>query len=399
LNILVITDTIPYPPISGGQIRVYNLLRRIAGQHQVWLAALLDKPDGAEGVSHMEEFCCGVEVAPVRRRHPLAHLPGLLRYALAGRPLELKFRYSEELARRIRRLVSTVSFDVVQIHHSEMALYLEALPPHVRCKRILMLHNVAFHQFGRIFRIERRPLRKLRAWLHSLGMRRWEPHYAERFDRCIVVSEADRQRLMAANPRVQVDVIPTGVDTQLLQPLPHHRTSPALLFIGKMSYAPCADAVLYFCREILPMIRRRVGNVEMWVVGTDPPPEVRRLDGEGVHVTGRVADVVPYYRRSSVCVVPLRAGGGTRLKIFEAMALGRPVVSTTLGCEGLDVVDGQHLLIADSPGQFAERTVRLLVDRALYQRIATDARQLVVDHYDWDAVAQQLMQIYAEVVA
>jgi glycosyltransferase involved in cell wall biosynthesis len=302
------------------------------------------------------------------------------------------------LVHKIRRLVSAVSFDIVQIHHSEMALYLEALPPDVRCKRILVLHNVAFHQFDRISRVERRPVRKTRAWLHSRGMRRWEPIYAERFDRCIAVSEMDRQRLITANPRVRVDVIPTGVDTRLLQALPQNSASPALLFIGKMSYRPCADAVLYFCHEILPLIRRSVGNVEMWIVGTDPPPEVRRLGGNGVHVTGRVADVIPYYRRSTVCVVPLRAGGGTRLKIFEAMALGRPVVSTTLGCEGLSVTDGDHLLIADSPRQFAEKTVRLLSDRALRQRIAANARRLVANHYDWDVVAEQLMQIYAEMV-
>jgi glycosyltransferase involved in cell wall biosynthesis len=163
-----------------------------------------------------------------------------------------------------------------------------------------------------------------------------------------------------------------------------------------MNYVANFDAVLYFCSEILPRIRRVVSEVEVWVVGADPPPEVRRLSGDGVHVTGRVDDVVPYYRRSSVCVVPLRAGGGTRLKILEAMALGRPVVSTTIGCEGLDVVDGEHLLIADSPEQFADKTVRLLTDRASYQRITTKARQLVVDRYDWDVVARQLLEIYSE---
>jgi glycosyltransferase involved in cell wall biosynthesis len=362
------------------------------------LAALADKPDAAEGVSHVAEFCRGVEVAPVRRRRPLAHLPGLLRYALAGTPLELKFRHSEELVHKIQRLASAVRFDIVQIHHSEMALYLEALPRELDCKSVLMLHNIAFHQFDRIFRVERRPLRKMRALMHSLSMRRWEPRYAERFDRCIAVSEVDRQRLTAANPHVQVDVIPTGVDTQRFRPLPRRGKTPALLFIGKMSYAPCVDAVLYFCREILPLIRRAIGDVEMWVVGTDPPPEVRRLADDRVHVTGRVPDAVPYYRRSTVCVVPLRAGGGTRLKIFEAMALGRPLVSTTLGCEGLDVIDGEHLLIADRPDHFAEQTVRLLADRALYQRIVASARRLVVDHYDWDVVAKRLMEIYAEMV-
>jgi glycosyltransferase involved in cell wall biosynthesis len=227
-------------------------------------------------------------------------------------------------------------------------------------------------------------------------MLRWEPHYAERFDRCTTVSEIDRQLLLKANPRLRVDVISNGVDIQKYEPLPAENASQALLFIGNMQYPPCVDAVLYFYREIFPRIRRAIGAVDLWIVGRDPRPEVLQLKGEGIHVTGRVEDVVPYYRQSAVCVVPLRAGGGTRLKILEAMALGRPVVSTTIGCEGLEVVDGEHLLIADSPEQFAEKTVRLLTDRQLYQHISTNGRQVVEARYDWDKIAERLMEVYAE---
>lgn len=396
MRILTITDAIPYPAVSGDRIRIYNLLRRVAREHQVWLAALLDEPREADGVSHMREFLCGVEVASRRRRHPLMHLPGLLGYVLAGKPLELRFEYSKELAHKIRQLVSTVSFDVVQIEHSQMALYLETLPADAHCRRVLVFHNVAFSQYSRMLHVERGQGRRVRTWLHSLMMDRWEPRYAERFDRCIAVSEVDRRLLLAANPRLQVDVIPNGVDTQANQPLPQQGTPPTLLCVGKMSYPPNRDAALYFCREILPHIRHIVGDVETWIVGREPPPEVRHLKGDGVYVTGWVDDVVPYYKRCNVCVVPLRAGGGTRLKILEAMALGRPIVSTTMGCEGLDVVDGEHLLIADSPVRFAEKTVRLLTDKRLYQYIASNARRLVVTRYDWDTIARQLMEIYAE---
>jgi len=259
-----------------------------------------------------------------------------------------------------------------------------------------MFHNITFHQYQRIAQFESNPIRKIRAWLHSAMMHRWEPRYAERFDRCITVSEEDRRILTETNPRLQIDLVPNGVDTQLHNPLPEEGTSQALLFIGKMSYAPCVDAALYFCSEILPRIQRMNSEVEMWVVGRDPLPEIMRLNGDAVRVTGRVDSVVPYYRRSTVCVVPLRSGGGTRLKILEAMALGRPVVSTAIGCEGLDVVNGEHLLIADSSEEFAEQTVRLLKDRSLYRRVTASARQLVVTHYDRDVIAAQLMQVYAE---
>ena len=397
MRVLIITNVIPYPPISGGALRVYNLLRRIAKRHDVWLATHLHTPDEAEGIPHLREFCQEVVTGLLNRKHPIAHLPGLLRYALAGWPLELKFLHSKELEQKLRHILSKVDFNIVHIKESDLGLYLQTIPPYAQCKRILTFFDIDFSQIYRIATLKQRLIKKWRSWLFSRMMHRWEPRYAERFDRCITVSDIDRQLLMTANKRLRVDVIPNGVDTQLYQPLRYEDASPNLLFIGAMDFLPSIDAAVYFCRDILPRIKQKVSEIEIWIVGRDPVHEVMQLDGNGVHVTGRVADVLPYYRKSSVCVVPLRAGGGTRLKILEAMALGRPVVSTSIGCEGLDVDDGEHLLIADSSEQFAEKTVRLLTDKTLYEHITTNARKLVVSRYDWDGIAEQLMQIYTEV--
>lgn len=399
MRILIITDGIPYPPVSGGPLRVYSLLRQIARKHQIWLASLVRIPKEVEGVAHLREFCCGVEIADRQRYHPLIQLPGLLRYALQGIPLELKFWYSEALVKKIKQLVSEVDFDIVQIEFSHMARYIEALPISFRRKCALILHDLQFEKYNRMIHIERGLNRQARTWLYAWMMRRWEPFYAEQFGRCIVMSEIDQHLLKTVNPRLRVDVVPNGVDTQAYQPLLLGNTKPSLLFIGNMSYSPCVDAVLFFCQEILPHIRKAVPDTEMWIVGPNPPPEVIDLGKDHVHVTGRVDDVVPYYNQSTVCVVPLRAGGGTRLKILEAMALGRPVVSTSLGCEGLDVVDGEHLLIADNSAEFAEQTIRLLTDTTLVQRITRNARELVMARYDWDVIAERLMKIYAEIAA
>ena len=195
-----------------------------------------------------------------------------------------------------------------------------------------------------------------------------------------------------------MDVVPNGVDTQAYQPLPTNGSSSALLFIGTMGYAPCADAAQFMAVEILPRIRRAVPDAQLWLVGADPPPAIARLQSEAVHVTGMVSDVVPYYRRCAAAVVPLRAGGGTRLKILEAMALNRPVVSTTIGSEGLDVVDGEHILNADGADAFAQQVVRALHDRSLAERLARNARELVVAHYDWDTIAARQLQTYETTV-
>lgn len=401
MRILIIADYLPYPLIGGDRIRIYNLLRRVARHHEVSLAAFLEKPEDAEGISHLQEFCATVETTSFHQRSRLAKAPGMLRYALMGKPPELSLLYSKELESKIRYLVSSGDFDIIQIEHSRMGLYLESLPQSIQRKSILMFHNFTSQQDGRVSHVEKRWDRKLRTWLNSVTMGYWEPRYAEKFDRCLTVSDTDRQLLMKANPRLQVDVIPNGVDIDKYQllPQPQENLTPSLMFIGNMGYPPCVDAALYFSSVIFPIIRKTIEAAEFWIVGRDPRPEVLRLEGDGVHVTGRVEDVVPYYEQSDVCVVPLRAGGGTRLKILEAMALGRPVVSTTIGCEGLDVVDGEHLLIADTPEQFAEKTLHLLNDRQLYQHITANGRRLVETRYGWDRIADRLMEIYTGLVA
>lgn len=395
MRILMITDTLPYPLIGGDRIRIYNLLRRVASRHEVSLASLIEKPDEAfEGVPHLQQFCVRVETANYQRRKRLAYIPGMLGYAIRGNPPELYLLHSEELESKIKQLVSTTDFDIVQIE-SRMGLYLDLLPVNGHFKSVLMFQNFTFQQDNRVFHIERQWTKKIRPLINSIAMHSWEPRHAERFTRCTTVSEIDQQFLQKANSRLRINVIPNGVDIQNYKPLPEN-AQPVLMFVGNMGYPPCADAVLYFCQEILPLIRRKIAAVEMWIVGRNPRPEVLQLDGDGVHITGQVGEVLPYYQRSAVCVVPLRAGGGTRLKILEAMALGRPVVSTTIGCEGLDVVDGEHLMVADDPEQFAEKTVRLLTDRGLYQDITANGRQLVETHYDWDIISGQLMDMYAE---
>jgi len=396
MRILVISDHLPYPLIGGDRIRIYNLLRRVADHHEVSLAALLESPDDIQGVSHLRQFCARVETAGYQQRSRLTKISGFLHYALTGRPPELYLLHSEELESKIQRLIAATDFDIVQIEHARMGSYLNIIPQNKRRKSLLMFHNFTYQQYGRISQVERRWDRKIRTRLNSLAMLHWEPRYAERFNRCTTVSDIDRQLLLKYNPRLNVDVIPNGVDIRKYQSLAAENLSPALLFIGTMKYPPCVDAALFFCREILPLIRRTLNPVELWIVGRDPRPDVLRLDGDGVHVTGRVEDVIPYYRQSAVCIIPLRAGGGTRLKILEAMALGRPVVSTTIGCEGLEVVDGEHLLIADTPAQFAEKTIRLLTDKNLYRRITMNARKLVETRYDWDAIARQLLSTYSE---
>jgi len=399
MKILFVTDYLPYPLIAGDFIRNYNLIWRIAKHHQVSLIGFFEAPDKSDEVlSHFRQFCYKVEAVNLPRRGKLVRIPRLIQYALAGTPVDLEFLYSEELVEKIRNLMAQDQYDIVQIEQSRMAVYLDMLPTEIQCKRILVFHNVAFSQYDRISKIAATPIMRLRAWLHSAMLKKWEPRYASRFDRCFAVSKPDRDLILKMNPLLRVNVIPNGVDTHYYQPVRLEEKQPALLFIGNMAYEPCSDGALWFFNEILPYLQQKMSDIQVWIVGNNPPEAISCLDGNGVHVTGRVDDVVPYYQRSSIAIVPIRAGGGTRLKIMEAMALGRPVVSTTIGCEGLEVEDGRHILMADHPIEFAEKVLSLLKDGILYRHIVDEARRLVVDRYDWDVIAKQQLDIYAELL-
>jgi glycosyltransferase involved in cell wall biosynthesis len=366
----------------------------------MWIATFVRTAEEVEGIAPLRNFCRGVEPVAIHRASALAQPLQFARYLLAGIPPDLRMYQRSQMAERIRDLISKVNFDIIQIENSFMAPYLQAIPLEQRNRTVLTFHDVVFSKTSRIAQVEPKLGRKLRLWLHAAMMRRWEPQYAQGFGCCLVVSEVDQHLLEAANPNLWSEVIPNGVDTRRLQLLPEPKSgTKRLLFVGNMGYRPNVDAVVHFCHAILPRIRHDIPDVELWIVGTNPAAEVTALQENTIHVTGYVDDVLPYYRDCLACVVPLRAGGGTRLKILEAMAIGCPVITTSIGCEGLDVTDGLQVFIADGAEDFAAKTVQLLTSGALRARMRQRARELVVSCYDWDVIVQKLESVYERIAS
>jgi sugar transferase (PEP-CTERM/EpsH1 system associated) len=397
MRFLMITNTLPYPPIAGHPIRNFNLLKRIAQKNEVWLLALVDEDQLPVDLGPLQNICQDVILIPFRDFSAIARPLQALQFLLQGTPPELRLYESALMLAAIRDLVNRIGFDVIQIEDSYMARYQEAIPSDWRGKKVLTFIDIAYRQYDRIYRIETKKLRKLRLWFYSRMMRTWEPNYAAKFNLNITMSDIDRDLLLSQNPRLRIASIPNGVDTKEFQVLlPPPEGYKHLIYVGNMGYRPNVDAATYFCEEILPLIQQEIPDVEFWIVGNQPLPEVYDLQNEFVHVTGRVEDVRPYYQQSSVCVIPLRAGGGTRLKILESMALGRPVVSTSVGAEGIAVKDGENILIGDDPQTFADQAVRLLQDEAAWQKIASQARQFAVDYYDWDAITEKLLDTFSQ---
>jgi len=400
VRILFVSMELPFPPDTGGRIRVFNLLRLLGRTHEVHLLSLTPSRDEARCALETPAFLASLGTVQLPLRSKVGHVPGIARRLVAGLPMDTHFYAVPELRGKIARTLSHRRFDIVQFEHSYMACHLGAVPPESSIRTVVDFVDIESSRLARSLRVEGRPYWRLRHLLNWLPMQRWERHITRSADMCLVTSTVDMSSLVAHTGADNVLVVPNGVDCGALKPLEWQGTERDILFVGTFGYPPNVDGALYFAREVLPAVVNQVGDVRCTFVGATPPTALTRLAAEfPIRMTGRVDDVRPYYQRSAVCVVPLRAGGGTRLKILEAMALGRPVVSTSVGCEGLGATDGVNIMVADSPSDFAAATSKLLLDRELRLRVAHNARRFVESRYTWDSIAAALSSAYDEMVA
>lgn len=258
---------------------------------------------------------------------------------------------------------------------------------------MLFQHNVESSLWQRLATTESHPVKKLVFQIESAKMTRYERASLSKFHHAIAVSEHDRQQLLAMDPSCEITVVPTGVDSAKFSPAPPSQTPPErIVFTGSMDWEPNVDAVEYFCQQIWPRIHSQYPQAIFQVVGRNPHTKIRRLASASVEVTGTVPSVADYLRDATVVVVPLRIGGGTRLKIFEAMAAGKALVATSIGAEGLDVQSGRDLLLADDAPGFSEAVLRLIADASLRRQLEEAAVRLA-SQYDWSKIVEQFAQV------
>jgi sugar transferase (PEP-CTERM/EpsH1 system associated) len=368
-------------------------MRHLATHHDIAYLGFSTPDQRREHIEGMHEVARAVHL--VARSNPAkgslrfyadaaAHLGDPLPYAVG------KYR-SRAYRRRLDALLRDQAFDLIVCDFLVPAVN---LPRRLPCPSVLFTHNVEAEIWRRHAETKTGRLARLLYGVQHRRMLRFEAKTLARFDGVLAVSDADRDtfaRLYPGAVAQPVHVVPTGVDTQFFQPTASSPAARSLVFTGSMDWLPNEDAMSFFCSEVLPLIRREEPEVTLSIVGRAPTPAVTRLAQQrGVVVTGRVDDVRPHMAEAAVYIVPLRIGGGTRLKIFEAMSMGKAVVSTTIGAEGLPVTDGRHLVLADSPQRFADAVVRLLRDVDQRRALEAAARTLVVERYDWAAVAGEL---------
>jgi sugar transferase (PEP-CTERM/EpsH1 system associated) len=421
-RILYIVRSIPYLPSQGGLTRAYHMVRAATEVGDVTLVGAAEEEETAR-LDMMQPLCQEIHLVP---HPPLAflppqppwrnYLPHRVGWALAGirtmlgtDPWPAAHYDRTALRAKVRNLLVTGHFDLVVVEHTQFASLLYDIIRDWNGPAVVDMHNV-------LYMLERR---KLNLRLQEVGRRRpsvsgWrlvqqvrarEREIVRSYSRVIAVSEIDRAALQRLVPRKPVDVIPNGVDVEYFGAVGSSASggwadSDSIVFTGHMLYVANIDAMKYFVAEIWPLIRGRRPEVQLHIVGGDPTAEVEALgERDGVSVFGSVPDVRPYLAAGSVAIVPLRLGAGTRLKILEALAAGRPVVSTSLGAEGLDLRDGHDLLLADTPLAFAEAVVRLLEQPEEAHRLARQGRETVSARYSWQSITQTFSSLLQDTLA
>ena len=398
-KLLFLCQNLPFPPDGGALIRSYHTMRLLSERYEVTAlcffrkASLADSDAVSRGRQGLTRLARTVEVFPIPQetsglRLFLDHARSLL-----GRRAYTRWTYeSREFRRRVELLIEENAFDIVHLDSLDLVGYLPALSG----QRISVAHhNVEsrlLHHRGKAEKGLRGFYLRLQARLTEGEERRWCP----RVDLNIAVSDEDRESLEAIAPGSKVIVAPNGVDTQAFQPsdeVPENE----IVFVGGYTWFPNRDGMEYFAKEILPSIRKYHPSVPITWVGRAPDDVIHRMSHIGIHMTGYVKDIRPFVARAKCFIVPLRVGGGTRLKILDAWSLGKAIVSTSAGCEGLAVETGSNILVADSTADFAACVSRVLNDDTLRERLERNGRQTVEAHYDWTIVGEIMGHSYRNI--
>lgn len=386
------------PLNAGGRIRSWNILKNLGKWDEVTLLTYSPSYVGThqEGVPEHVAKLISLEF-PGPEKYSAGYYLEYLRLMFSPTPFTVRKTGIASIRRQIEDLLRKEHFDIIVGDFLSATL---TLPKKTPCPMILFAHNVETEIWKRHFEVTRSPVRKMIMGIEYWKMRRFEKNPPRHFDHILTVSDKDREFFSRILPAEDVSVLPTGVDLDFFCPSSTPPIPGRLIFSGSMDWMANEDAILYFAESILPQVANEVPGVTLTAAGRDPTEPLRKLAKEDprIELTGTVPDIRPHVAAGEVYIVPLRVGSGTRLKIFEAMAMGKAVVSTRVGAEGLPVIHGEHVLLADEPGEFADAVVRLLRDKELRERLGTAARRLVTENFGNPAVAEVCHDVLTRIV-
>lgn len=398
MKILMLTPYLPYPLLSGGQIRTYNLLKQLAKRHQITLFALIKEDSEKQYISELEQYCAKVRVFK-RSKKPFT-VTNILRTAFSSFPFLVIRNYVTETIPALKKELATGNYDLI---HAE-TFYMMPHIPATTIPIILVeqtIEYLGYESFAEKIRLPvLKPLLKPLLSLDIRKIKRWEHFYWQTCDKLIAMSEEDKKFLQSqVDHPTKVAVVSNGVDTAWFTAKKKNLPSyPTVLSVGTFKWLPNVEAVQFLVEKVWPLIKKKLPDTKLWIVGNAPTKEVMNYQEKdtSITVTGGIPDIRDAFNGAHVLAAPVFSGKGTRYKVLEAMASRTPIVATSTAVEGLGVEDGKHVLIADTAPAMANQIVKLLTDTKLQDKLAVDSHDYVTQHFDWKPIAHQLDAIYQE---
>jgi polysaccharide biosynthesis protein PslH len=416
MHILFLTQIIPYPPDAGPKVKTWNVLRYLVNQgHRVTLASFI-RPEEKPYLNAVKEICSEVYTIEIHRSR-LADIRFWLRSHFTGRPFLIERDDISEMRELVQTLLISDAIDIIHADQLTMCQYalqdqeISLVRDNVNQKphpvRIFDAHNAVWTIVERMGQNAPYILKKL-ANLEAHRVKKYEGMIVKCFEHTLVVSTQDSHSLLEAveaidtnrlKDQIPITVIPIAIDTQLLQPVNRINGSRNIVTMGTLHYPPNADGIRWFILEVFPIIKQKIPDASLTIIGKNPPGDfikIAQQQPDSITVTGYVPDLTPYLEKAEVMVIPVRAGGGMRVRILEAFARGMPVVTTTVGIEGIEAIPDEEVVIKDTPSEFAQAVVNLLNNRNNQDNLASKGRQLAEARYDWKVVLEKLDVIYSK---
>lgn len=393
-RVVFVTTRLCYPPKEGHQLRTYNLLRVVAQEHDVTLLSFVRGDDDLSGLEHLQSICSSVETFTIpAEQSTLTNLMQAGLGVMTRTPYVVRKYFSPNIAKRIEQLVNQSQVDLIHYDMLPLAKY-QSINSTVPA--ILNNHNVESLLVKRRAELEDNFFVRLFFKNQYHKLHDFEAWACESVKQAVVCSQVDAVEIAKMAPNAICRVIPNGVNTKSIQPVNPVANTTKLIFVGSLLWLPNKDAIDYFIEDILDLIIPEIPGIHLTVVGNNNGYEIPERYRPYVSMPGFVDDLDAEMDVAAVYVVPIRFGSGTRLKILEAMAYGIPLVSTSVGCEGIELAHEKNVLVADDPQQFAAAVIRLLNDAKLAKTLSQSAVSLAREKYDWDSIGQQLLGHYAE---
>lgn len=390
---------LPYPPKGGVVQRSYNLIKETSKKHEIYLVAYNHEArrDLGVAISHLRQICREVEVidCPVNKQEKYRIA---LSSIVSSLPYTARWLSSQEFSLIIRKVIETLKIDIAHFDSIDVVEYMQEIG---ELPKVLNHHNIESQMMFRRFLKEKNLFKRMYFLLEALKLRRFERKVCPLFDMNLTVSELDKERLQRIIGKSRIEAIPNGVDVTYFKPSGDDIEARSLIFAGGMEWYPNREAMLFFCKKIWPLLKKRIPGVKMTIIGRSPPDYMTRIShtDPNLIVTGFVEDVRPYIRRAEVYVCPIRDGGGTKLKILDALAMGKPVVAHPVAIEGIDVETEKHVLTAETPEEFVQQITRLFQDKNLCDVLKKEGQKLVMERYDFRKIGEKLSQVYLQLRA